>query len=103
MLFGRVPGTPSGIRTRPACNSPHLGSPKGLCPGRVPDVTSCVSTVEIMEPVLSRTQAAQALVEFGLLLALVAVVSIGSLLLFGSTVGDLISTLSHTVSVNMNP
>jgi Flp pilus assembly pilin Flp len=56
-----------------------------------------------MEPVQSRSQAAQALVEFGLLLALVAVVSIGSLLLFGATVGDLISTLSHTVSTNINP
>jgi Flp pilus assembly pilin Flp len=56
-----------------------------------------------MEPVQSRKQAAQALVEFGLLLALVAVVSIGSLVLFGSTVGSLISTLSHTVSANMNP
>jgi Flp pilus assembly pilin Flp len=55
-----------------------------------------------MEPVQSRSQAAQALVEFGLLLALVAVVSIGSLLLFGSTVGDLISTLSHTVALNIN-
>ena len=56
-----------------------------------------------MEPVQSRSQAAQALVEFGLLLALVAVVSIGSLLLFGATVGDLISTLSHTVFTNINP
>jgi Flp pilus assembly pilin Flp len=55
-----------------------------------------------MEPVQSRSQAAQALVEFGLLLALVALVSIGSLLLFGATVGDLISTLSHTVSMNIN-
>jgi Flp pilus assembly pilin Flp len=59
--------------------------------------------VESMEPAQSRYQPAQALVEFGLLLALVAVVAIGSLLLFGSTVGDLISTLSHTVSVNINP
>jgi Flp pilus assembly pilin Flp len=56
-----------------------------------------------MEPVHSRSQAAQALVEFGLLLALVAVVSIGSLLLFGTTVSNLVSTLSHTVSLNINP
>lgn len=63
----------------------------------------CVSPDGDMEPVQSRSQAAQALVEFGLLLALVAVVSIGSLLLFGATVGDLISTLSHTVFTNINP
>ena len=56
-----------------------------------------------MEPVESRREAAQALVEFGLLLALVAVVSVASLLLFGTTVGNLISTLSHTVSTNLNP
>ena len=56
-----------------------------------------------MEPVQPRREAAQALVEFGLLLALVAVVSIGSLLLFGTTVSDLISTLSHSVAMNINP
>ena len=56
-----------------------------------------------MDLVQSRRQAAQTLVEFGLLLALVAVVAIAGLLLFGTTVGDLISTLAHTVSLNINP
>ena len=60
-----------------------------------------------MDPVQSHHQSAyqsaQTLVEFGLLLALVAVVAIAGLLLFGTTVSDLISTLSHTVSLNLNP
>ncbi len=54
-----------------------------------------------MEPVLARNEPAQGLVEFGLLLALVAVVAIAGLLVFGTTVSDLISTLSHTVSFNI--
>jgi Flp pilus assembly pilin Flp len=48
--------------------------------------------------VCSRRQNAQALVEFGLIIALVAVVSIASLLLFGATVSQLLSTLSRTVT-----
>ena len=54
-----------------------------------------------MEPVQPQRQAAQGLVEFGLLLALVAVLSIASLIVFGSTVGTIMSTLSRTVAVNM--
>ena len=46
---------------------------------------------------------AQGLVEFGLLLALVAVVAVFGLLIFGSTVSSMMSTLSHTVSVNVAP
>jgi Flp pilus assembly pilin Flp len=56
-----------------------------------------------MESVQSRRQPAQGLVEFGLILGLVAVVAIAGLLVFGTTVSDLISTLSHTVSFNVNP
>jgi Flp pilus assembly pilin Flp len=44
---------------------------------------------------------AQGLVEFGLLLALVAVVAVAGLLVFGNTVSSLMSTLSHTVSSNL--
>jgi Flp pilus assembly pilin Flp len=56
-----------------------------------------------MEQVQHRREVAQALVEFGLLIALIAVVAIAGLLVFGTTVRDLISTLSHTVSLNLNP
>ena len=54
-----------------------------------------------MESVHTRRQAAQGLVEFGLLLALVAVVAIAGLLLFGGAVSSMMSTLSHTVSFNL--
>jgi Flp pilus assembly pilin Flp len=56
-----------------------------------------------MEPVLTRNEPAQGLVEFGLLLALVAVVAIAGLIVFGATVSNLMSTLSATVAFNMNP
>jgi len=55
-----------------------------------------------MEPVLVRSEPAQGLVEFGLLLALVAVLAIAGLLVFGTTVSGLISTVSHTVSLNLS-
>jgi Flp pilus assembly pilin Flp len=47
-------------------------------------------------------QRAQTLVEFGLLLALVAVVAVAGLIVFGSTVSSLMSDLSHTVAANIN-
>jgi Flp pilus assembly pilin Flp len=56
-----------------------------------------------MEFVQCPRRDAQALVEFSLLLALVAVVSIAGLLVFGSTVSDLMSNLSNTVAMNLNP
>ena len=56
-----------------------------------------------MEPIRSGGHAAQALVEFGLILALVAVVSIAGLLVFGATVSQMMSSLSYTVSFNINP
>jgi hypothetical protein len=56
-----------------------------------------------MQSIESHYLRAQGLVEFGLLLALVAVVAIFGLLLFGSTVSSLISTLSTTVSANIAP
>jgi Flp pilus assembly pilin Flp len=46
-------------------------------------------------------QPAQGLVEYGLILALVAVVSIAGLLVFGAAVGEMMSTLSSTVSLNV--
>jgi len=55
-----------------------------------------------MELVRTRREAAQSLTEFGLLLALVAVVAIASLLLFGSTVSSMMSTISHTVASNLH-
>ena len=55
-----------------------------------------------MDPVPVRSEPAQGLVEFALLLALVAVVAIAGLLVFGTTVSDLISTLSHTVSSSLS-
>ncbi len=54
-----------------------------------------------MHPVQSRREAAQSLVEFGLLIALVAVVCIAGLLIFGATVTSMMSTLSHTVAFNV--
>ena len=54
-----------------------------------------------MKPVQSRRQTAQGLVEFGLLLGLVAVVAIAGLVVFGGTVSTLMSTLSHTVAFNL--
>ena len=56
-----------------------------------------------MNSVQTRRQAAQGLVEFGLMLALVAVVSIAGLALFGATVSDLMSKTSHSVSLTFNP
>jgi Flp pilus assembly pilin Flp len=56
-----------------------------------------------MESVQSRREAAQGLVEFGLLLALVAVVAIAGLLIFGGTVSSMMSTLSATVAANVSP
>jgi Flp pilus assembly pilin Flp len=44
---------------------------------------------------------AQAMAEYGLLLALIAVVSVGSLILFGARVANLMSTISATVSLNV--
>lgn len=57
--------------------------------------------VRDMESVQLRHQAAQTLVEFGLLLALVAVVCVASLLIFGGTVSSMMSTLSSTVATNV--
>jgi Flp pilus assembly pilin Flp len=51
----------------------------------------------------SRYEAAQSLVEFGLLLALVAVVAIAGLLIFGGTVSSMMSSLSGTVASNISP
>jgi Flp pilus assembly pilin Flp len=55
-----------------------------------------------MELVRTRREAAQSLVEFGLLLALVAVVAIAGLLVFGNTVSSMMSTLSNTVASNLH-
>jgi Flp pilus assembly pilin Flp len=51
--------------------------------------------------VLSRHRRAQGLVEFGLILALVAVVALASLILFGGTVSQLMSTTAHSVQLNV--
>jgi Flp pilus assembly pilin Flp len=56
-----------------------------------------------MQSVESRHQAAQSLVEFGLLLALVAVIAIAGLLLFGATVSSMMSSLSNTVASRISP
>jgi Flp pilus assembly pilin Flp len=56
-----------------------------------------------MQSLHSHHQRAQSLVEFGLLLALVAVVAVVGLALFGGTVNTLISTLAHTVQSNVAP
>jgi len=48
-----------------------------------------------------RNQRAQALVEFGLILALVAVVAVAGLIVFGATVSQLMSTTSHSVAMNV--
>ena len=57
-----------------------------------------------MQPTIPRqSQSAQSLVEFSLLLALVAVVAIAGLIVFGGTVSSMMSTLSHTVTVNIQP
>jgi Flp pilus assembly pilin Flp len=84
--------------------TPPFGGPKRLRAGRVPGGQLCVCQCW-RHMVLAQVcrEDAQSLVEFGLLLALVAVVSIVGLLVFGSTVGALMSNLSHTVSINMNP
>ena len=44
---------------------------------------------------------AQALVEFGLILALVAVIAVAGLLVFGATVSTLMSSTAHSVAVNV--
>jgi Flp pilus assembly pilin Flp len=49
----------------------------------------------------SRRRHAQGLVEFGLLLALVAVVALASLILFGGTVSTLMSNTAHSVALNV--
>ena len=54
-------------------------------------------------PVRLQADRAQSLVEFGLLLALVAVVAVAGLMIFGGTVSSMMSTLSHTVAVNVAP
>ncbi len=56
-----------------------------------------------MRPTPRHAQSAQSLVEFSLLLALVAVVAIAGLIVFGSTVSSMMSTLSHTVALNITP
>ena len=55
----------------------------------------------MLEMVFFRHQQAQGLVEFGFIIALVAVVSIGSLLVFGSTVSGMMSSLGQSVVVNV--
>lgn len=54
-----------------------------------------------MQPLQSHSAAGQSLVEFALLLALVAVVAIAGLLIFGETVVTMMSTLSSTVAMNV--
>ena len=56
-----------------------------------------------MDRVQSRREAAQGLVEFGLIIALVAVIGVFGLLVFGATVSSMMSTLSSTVSSNVAP
>ena len=56
---------------------------------------------QVSEMVISRHRRAQGLVEFGLLLALVAVVAVAGLLLFGGTVSQLMSTTAHSVALNV--
>ena len=56
-----------------------------------------------MDTVTSRHQAAQGLVEFGLILALVAVVAVAGLLVFGTAVTALITTAHDTIILSMNP
>lgn len=51
--------------------------------------------------VYSRGEPAQALVEFGLILALVAIIAVAGLLVFGNTVSTLMSSISHTVALNV--
>jgi Flp pilus assembly pilin Flp len=58
---------------------------------------------ESMRPTPRQTQSAQSLVEFSLLLALVAVVAIAGLIVFGGTVSSMMSTLAHTVASNLGP
>ncbi len=69
--------------------SPTWGAHTRLLSGRVPGAGARVSICGnncLMHPVQSRREAAQSLVEFGLLIALVAVVCIAGLLIFGATV-----------------
>jgi Flp pilus assembly pilin Flp len=50
---------------------------------------------------ITRHQGAQGLVEFGLILALVAVIAVAGLLVFGATVSTLMSSTSHSVAMNV--
>jgi Flp pilus assembly pilin Flp len=54
-----------------------------------------------MDLIQSQHQRGQSLVEFGLLLALVAVVAVAGLIIFGATVSSLMSDVSHTVALNL--
>ena len=56
---------------------------------------------QVSEMVISRHRRAQGLVEFGLLLALVAVVALAGLVLFGGAVNQLMSTTSRSVALNV--
>jgi Flp pilus assembly pilin Flp len=56
-----------------------------------------------MDSLQSQRQQGQALVEFGLLLALVAVVAIAGLIVFGGAVSSMMSGLSNTVALNITP
>ncbi len=46
-------------------------------------------------------QSGQALSEFGLVLALVAVAAIASLVLFGGVLSQMVQTIAQTVSINV--
>jgi Flp pilus assembly pilin Flp len=54
-----------------------------------------------MQSLPSQRQTGQSLAEFGLLLALVAVVAVAGLIVFGATVSSMMSALSHTVALNI--
>jgi Flp pilus assembly pilin Flp len=54
-----------------------------------------------MGKVGAQRERGQTLVEFALILALVAVICVASLILFGATVTNLISTLASTVQSNV--
>src|SRR5438034_10937484 len=86
-LNGRCASPAGGLR-----NSQFLSRPvPGRCLARLPE------QVKVFEMVYPRRQGAQGVVEFGLIIALVAVVAITGLLLFGGTVTQMMSSLSHTV------
>jgi Flp pilus assembly pilin Flp len=56
-----------------------------------------------MQMLFARRHGAQGLAEYGLILAIVAVVSIAGLLLFGGVVSQMIATLAQTISANVSP